>query len=77
MNEVIITSMLKRVDAAVFSYINAIAAGDTSTLPKAFDLSVDGVGYSSTGGRIDDIKPQLDAYKAAIVSGRITVPTSP
>lgn len=76
-NEVIITSMLKRVDNAVFSYINAVAAGDTATLPKAFDLKVDGVGYSTTGGKIDDIKGQLDTYKAAIVSGGITVPSSP
>lgn len=75
-NEVIITSMLKRVDTAVFSYVNAVAAGDTSTLPKAFDLSVDGVGYSTTGGKISDITGQLDAYKAAIVGGGITVPTT-
>jgi len=40
-------------------------------------LSVDGVGYSTTGGYVDDIVDQLDAYKAQIVSGEITVPTAP
>ncbi|MGD9527203.1 MAG: BMP family ABC transporter substrate-binding protein, partial [Pseudonocardia sp.] len=76
-NQVIITSMLKRVDNAVFDYINAVAGDTAASLPKAFDLKVDGVGYSTSGGRIDDIVPQLDAYKGAIVAGSITVPTTP
>lgn len=76
-NEVIITSMLKRVDVAVFNFINAVAAGDTSVIPDAFDLSVDGVGYSTTGGQVDDIVADLDAYKAAIINGDITVSTTP
>jgi basic membrane protein A and related proteins len=76
-NEVIITSMLKRVDVAVFNYVNAVAAGDLTVIPDAFDLSVDGVGYSTTGGAVDDIAGDLDAYKAAIVGGDITVSTTP
>ena len=76
-SDVIITSMLKRVDVAVFNYINAVAAGDTSTSSRAFDLKVDGVGYSTTGGKIDDIAAELDAYKAAIINGDITVSTTP
>ena len=74
--DVIITSMLKRVDVAVFDYINAVAAGDTSKLPAAFDLTVDGVGYATSGGKVDDIKADLDAYKAAIISGQISVPST-
>jgi basic membrane protein A len=76
-NERILTSMLKRVDVAVFDYVNASAAGDLSTLPKVFDLEVDGVGYATTGGHVDDIRSQLDAYKAAIVNGQVSVPASP
>jgi len=75
--KVIITSMLKRVDVAVFDYINAVAAGDTSTLPAVFDLTVDGVGYATSGGKVDDIKSDLDAYKAAIISGEIKVESTP
>jgi len=77
MNERILTSMLKRVDVAVYDYINASAAGDVSTLPKVFDLKVDGVGYATTGDHVADIAPQLDAYKAAIINGQITVPSTP
>lgn len=76
-NERILTSMLKRVDVAVFDYINASAAGNLGTLPKIFDLKVDGVGYATTGDHLSDIAPQLDAYKAAIISGQITVPSTP
>ena len=76
-NERILTSMLKRVDVAVYDYINASAAGDVSTLPKVFDLKVDGVGYATTGDHVADIAPQLDAYKAAIINGQITVPSTP
>jgi basic membrane protein A len=75
--DIIITSMLKRVDVAVFDYINAVAAGDTSTLPAVFDLTVDGVGYATSGGRVDDIKSDLDAYKSAIISGQIKVESTP
>jgi basic membrane protein A and related proteins len=74
-NEVIMTSMLKRVDVAVFNYINAVAGDHRDALPKAFDLSIDGVGYSTSGGKIDDITDQLDAYKAAIINGEIKVPS--
>ena len=46
-------------------------------MPKVFDLKVDGVGYATTGDHVADIAPQLDAYKAAIINGQITVPSTP
>ena len=44
---------------------------------KRYDLSVDGVGYSVSGGFVDDIIDQLEAAKASIVSGEVVVPTAP
>jgi basic membrane protein A len=41
-----------------------------------FDLAKDGLGYSTSGGKVDDIKTQLDDYKQKIISGSIKVPTS-
>ena len=73
----ILTSMLKRVDVAVFETMKAACEGDTAGGIKVFDLSNDGVGYSTSGGYIDDIAGQLDELKAKIVSGEITVPTAP
>ena len=36
--------------------------------------NVDGVGYSTTGGNLEDIMPQLDDLKQQIIDGKITVP---
>jgi len=74
---VILTSMLKRVDVAVFETIKAVSEGDKTGGIKVFDLANDGVGYSTSGGYIDEFVEQLEEIKAAIVSGEITVPTAP
>jgi basic membrane protein A len=74
---VIITSALKRVDTAVYLFIKDFAAGKKDTGTQVFDLKNDGVGYSTTGGQVDDIKAQLEAIKADIISGKIKVPTKP
>ena len=73
----ILTSMLKRVDVAVFQTAKAVQDGDLSGGFKVFDLSVDGVGYSTSGGYLDDFVDELDALKAEIVAGTIVVPTAP
>jgi basic membrane protein A len=76
--DVIITSMLKRVDVAVFDYIAAVASNDLTSLPKVFDLKVDGVGYSTSGGKIDDeTKSWVEAYKQQIIEGKIKVKDTP
>jgi basic membrane protein A len=33
------------------------------------------VGYSTTGGQVDDIKEKLDEYKQQIIDGTVKVPT--
>ncbi len=73
--DVIITSMLKRVDVGVYTFIKSIKDGSFKAGNTVFDLKVDGVGYATTGGKIDDIKDKLEAYKADIISGKITVPS--
>jgi basic membrane protein A len=74
---VILTSMLKRVDVAVYETIKAVAEGDTAGGIKVFDLSVDGVGYATSGDYLTDFIEQLEALKAEIIAGTITVPTAP
>ena len=75
--EYILTSMLKRVDVAVYSTIEAQVNDTFEGGVTVFDLSVDGVGYSTTGGFIDDISDQLDDLKQQIIDGDITVPSTP
>lgn len=75
--DVIMTSMLKNVDVAVYEYLSAVESGDVPAGETVYDLSVDGVGYSTSGGQIDDIVDQLDDFKQQIIDGDITVPTEP
>lgn len=73
----ILTSMLKRVDVAVFETIKAAQKGTLAGGFATYDLKVDGVGYSTSGGFLDDVKDQLEKIKADIIAGTITVPTAP
>ena len=73
--DVIMTSMLKKVDVAVYDFIKSVVDDAFTAGPTTYDLEKDGVGYSTTGGQIDDITAQLDEYKQQIISGEITVPT--
>jgi basic membrane protein A len=73
----ILTSMLKRVDVAVYETIKAAQDGTLAGGFATYDLKVDGVGYSTSGGYLDDVKDQLEQIKADIVSGKIVVPTAP
>lgn len=75
--EFILTSMLKRVDNAVFEITQAQANGEFAPGNTVYDLSTDGVGYSTTGGYVDDIVDQLEEFKAQIIAGDIVVPTEP
>ena len=74
--DVILTSMLKNVNVAVYEYLKEVNAGTFPSGTTRYDLSVDGVGYSTSGGFVDDIKDQLDEYKQQIIDGKIKVPTS-
>src|SRR5215204_2763570 len=55
LQDVIMTSMLKNVNVAVFDYLTEVNDGTFPSGVTRYDLSVDGVGYSTSGGFIDDI----------------------
>ncbi len=74
--DVILTSMLKNVDVAVEEYLTDVEAGDVPSGVTRYDLSVNGVGYSTSGGQVDDITDQLEEFKQQIIDGEIKVPTS-
>ncbi len=73
----ILTSMLKKVDVATFQTIKAFNDGSFAGGVQVFNVASDGVGYSTSGGFVDDIADQLDAYAAQIASGEIVVPEAP
>ena len=74
--DVIMTSMIKKVDVGVFDFIKSVSDNSFTAGEKVFDLKAGGGDFSTTGGKNDDIKSKLDDYKAKIISGEIKVPTS-
>jgi len=72
----IITSSLKRVDVAVFDFLRDFKDGKTKAGFNTYDLQRDGVGYATSGGKIDDITSKIDDYKQQILTGKIKVPNT-
>jgi basic membrane protein A len=75
LQEHILTSMLKRVDVAVDKAIVDFLEGSFTPGPIRLGLAEEGIGYSTSGGFVDDITDELDAYAEQIISGEIEVPT--
>ncbi|MCU0284245.1 MAG: BMP family ABC transporter substrate-binding protein [Candidatus Nanopelagicales bacterium] len=74
--DVIVTSMLKAVDVAVFKTVEAAVNGSPLTGVQTFDLKSDGVGYSLSNPAVSDFTAKADEAKAAIIDGSVTVPSS-
>lgn len=72
----ILTSMLKKVDVAVYETIKAFNEGTFEGGVRVFNLETDGVGYSTSGGFVDDIAAQIDEFAAQIIAGEIEVPSA-
>jgi basic membrane protein A len=74
--DVIITSMIKRVDVAVYNTIKAAVDGAPLTGVQTFDLAAEGVGYSLSNPAVEPFTAKADEAAEAIKSGSVTVPTS-
>jgi basic membrane protein A len=72
--DVIITSMVKEVDLAVYDFIGSVKNNTFAAGNKVYDLKAGGITYATSGGKIDDIKAQIEDYKTKITSGAIVVP---
>ncbi len=73
----ILTSMLKRADAALYTVTMEVAHGVPKDGNNVFGLDRGGVGYATSGGLWIPIKAQLDDFAARIASGEILVPRKP
>lgn len=76
LRDTILTSMVKHVDTAVFDVVKSVVDNRFSAGEHRFDLASGGVGYATSGGRVDDISAQLEGYKEKIISGSVVVPTA-
>ena len=81
--KLILTSMLKRVDTAVYDTIKAVSEDNFTTGFQVFGLAEDGVDYAVNEFNDNDqllssdIQAKLDEYKQQIIDGEITVPDKP
>ena len=74
--DVIISSMVKKVDVAVGDFITSVKDGKFANGQKVYDLKAGGIDYATSGGKLDDIKSKLDDYKQKIIAGDIKVPAT-
>ena len=75
--DVIMTSMLKRVDVATYDFITSAVNGSPLTGEQQVTTwSNDGVGYSTSGGTDRRHRARSEKAKAEIIAGTITVPTT-
>ncbi len=75
--DVIITSMVKNVDVGVYDFLKSVHDNSFKGGVHSFDLKGGGVSLATTGGRIDDLKADIDKAKQDIIDGKVKVPTTP
>ncbi|MGI8754543.1 MAG: BMP family lipoprotein [Acidimicrobiales bacterium] len=71
-----LSSMLKRVDVAVYATIKDWVGDKFKAGVSTYDLENGGIDFATQGGQIKDQK-QIEQFKKDIISGKITVPTTP
>lgn len=76
----VLTSMIKRVDVAVFETIKAVQAGNFEAGPQVFDLKADGVGtspFTHTREAIGEANlAKLEEMASRVKSGEVQVPAT-
>jgi len=75
----ILTSMMKRVDVAIYETIKAFVNGKYKPGVQEFGLKENGVAYALNKynqAEMAPIVPRLDALRLAIIAGKITVPSN-
>jgi basic membrane protein A and related proteins len=73
----ILTSALKGVDTAVYDFIKADTTSGFKAGDQRFSLKDNGVGYATSNPALAPFKAKIEAAKQKIISGAITVPTTP
>ena len=69
----ILTSVVRRMDVAVYEVLADFARGEFQPGPRTFDLASGGIDIAYSGGYMEDIRPQLEAAREQIIAGRIVV----
>ncbi|MBA2553727.1 MAG: BMP family ABC transporter substrate-binding protein [Geodermatophilaceae bacterium] len=70
----ILTSMVKHLEVGFSAVVGDFARGEFTPGPREFGLAEGGIDISYSGGFIDQLRPQIEAYRADIIAGEIRVP---
>lgn len=74
-NEVTLTSMMKRVDTAVYTISKSLVDGEFKGGISELGLADNGVGLPADNPNVpEDVLKQVEEYKEKIINGEITVP---
>jgi len=73
----VLTSMVKRVDVAVYEVLRDYSRGIFTSGVRQFGLAEGVVDIAYSGGFIDDIRPQIEDLRAQIIAGDVVVPSKP
>jgi basic membrane protein A len=75
----ILTSMLKRVDVAIYNVIKSAGEGTFEPGGMVLTMADDGVAYGSGDPTLltDEIKAAMDTARERIIGGQVKVPTEP
>ena len=78
---IILTGLRVGIDESVYNVIQEFAAGDLMTGVRSLGVAEDNVGYLLDEGNrellSDEILEKVEALKASIVAGEITIPVAP
>lgn len=75
--EHVLTSMVKRIDLAVYGAARDYVDGEFTSGDTVANLASGGIVWSTAGGHVDAIQSQLEQTRDLIASGALTVPTTP
>ncbi|MEN8113788.1 MAG: BTAD domain-containing putative transcriptional regulator [Actinomycetota bacterium] len=73
----ILTSMIKTIGVSLYDAIEDYTKGDFVPGVREYGLAEGGVGYTTTGGYIDHLVPELEDLKDRVIAGEIPVPDLP
>ncbi|MCT9934882.1 BMP family ABC transporter substrate-binding protein [Planotetraspora sp. A-T 1434] len=76
LRDVVLTSVINRVDTVVFDFLKAFSTSSAKPGPTVHGIKDNGIDYTTTGNRIEGIKTRLEEVKQEIANGEIVITSS-
>ncbi|MEZ0075477.1 BMP family ABC transporter substrate-binding protein [Planotetraspora sp. GP83] len=76
LRDVVLTSVINRVDTVVFDFLKAFSTGSAKPGPTVYGIKDNGIDYTTTGNRIEGIRTRLEEVEQKIANGELVAPSS-